>query len=113
MAYELSWQEIETGDGRFENDEFDVALTSDVTIYIKADGTDTATARYLNLERRAKTVVIRPGASISIKTINGKVLKVPITITADTTFTMSKGVMWKSCVLTTEDANTNIKILVT
>lgn len=116
MVYELSWQEIETGDGLTENDEFDVAAASDVTIYIRDDGIDTATSRYLNLGRRAKTVIIRPGATISekaIKTQKGlKTYKVPKTIVADTVWANTKGLMVEYIVLTTESANTNIKIFV-
>ena len=113
MVYELSFQEVDLGDGRWENDEFDVATASDVTINIKGSGTDSATVRYLNLERRAKTVVIRPGATISIKAINGKTAKVPITIVTDKVFSMTKGLMWDNFVITTESSDTNVKILVT
>jgi len=112
MVYEISWQEVETGDGIVQNDEFDIASASDVTINIKDDGTDTVTNRYLNLERRAKTVVLRPAATITIKTINGTELKAPITVVGDTNFTMSKGLMWDSFVITTETEPTGIKVLV-
>ena len=113
MVYEITWQEADLGDGNFENDEFNVASGSDITIQIKDSGIDTSTTRYLALDRMAKTCVIRPSETITILSINGKTPKAPITCVADQTFSMSKGLRWDNFVVRVETANTKIKVLVT
>ena len=113
---DLSFVELERGDGFTENDEFDVVVASDVTVFIKDSGTDSAIARYLNLGRRAKVCIISPGATISLKAIKTQAglitYKVPRTIVTDTAFGITKGLMIEYIVLTTESANTNIKVFV-
>ena len=112
MVKEISWTEQERGDGLVDNDDFNVASKSDVTVYIKDSGTDTATKRYINLGRMAKSIVITPGATITIKSINGRTLKVPRIVVADTNFTITKGLRVEKFVITTETEPTNVKVYV-
>lgn len=112
MVKEISWTEQERGDGLADNDEFDVASASDVTVYIKASGTDTATARYFGLGRAAKSLVLSPAATISIKSINNTTLKRPRTVVIDTNFTITKGLRIEKFVISTETEPTNVKVYV-
>jgi len=96
-----------------ENVEFQVSSISYVTINIKDDGTDTDAIKYMDMGSDATSTELRTDQIVTIDEINGFVLKDPITVNANTNFTVSrKGRLrirtLKIHVLT---ASTNLKLI--
>ena len=77
-----------------ENDEWITAAISDVMVYVNQDGVDTDTARYLNmgngLSGASTSLELRTDKVITIEEINGRTLKAPITINANSSWTQSR-----------------------
>ena len=96
-----------------ENIEWQVASISDVTVYISSDGTDTDTAKYMDMGGPAISLQLRTSQVITIEEINGFALKDPITVNANTAFTLSRKARLRveSLKLNILTATTNVKIL--
>jgi hypothetical protein len=73
-----------------ENTEWQVSAVSDVTVNIKDEGTDTATARYLGMDSSAISLILRTNETITIEEINGFTLKEPMTISANNSWVVSR-----------------------
>jgi|SRR3990167_1587995 len=101
------------GKGDFQNREEIVSDAGTTMDYrVKDSGTDTGTIKYLSLGRLAKYLVVRTDQIITIDEINGIVPINPITIAANTTFKLTKGIEILKFKVTTTAANTSLKILV-
>ena len=97
-----------------ENTEWQVSSISDVTVYIKDSGTDTSTTRYLGMNEFAKNLELRNDQTIQISEINGKVLKQPMTIYANTGWKHTHRTKYRvsSFKIKVLVANTNLKLIV-
>ena|SRR3990167_6062761 len=98
---------------KIENDEWNIAAVSEVTINIMDSGTDTTTARFLDLGSPAIGIVLTATEDISITKINGKLLKNPRTLATGTSFTVKDRIQLRSLVIETAATNTLVSVLVT
>ena len=77
-----------------ESDEWITAAISDVTVFINEDGTDSDTARYLNMGEgnsgHSTSLQLRTDKVITIEAINDQTLKAPMTINANSSWTQSR-----------------------
>lgn len=97
-----------------ENDEWQTSSISDVTVHVFDDGTDDATNRYLNCDAEATSWQLRTDQVITISSINGQTLKMPLTINANKDWIVSRkaGLRLRNVVINVLTANTNLKLFV-
>lgn len=95
-----------------ENDEWQTASISDVTVDLFNSGIDTNIKRYLDMGANVLSWELRTDQVITIEEINGFALKSPLTINANTSWTNSRKakLRLRSLKINVLTANTNLKL---
>lgn len=95
-----------------ENIEWQTSSISDVTVHFRDNGTDDANNRYMDMGSTVTSFEMRTDQVVTIEEINGFALKDPITVNANTGFTLSRTSRFRiwSMKLNVLTAITNIKI---
>ena len=97
-----------------ENDEWQVASISDVTVDLFNDGTDDATHRYFDMGADVTGWELRTDQIVTVEAINGFTLKTPLTINANSSWINSRvaKLRLRSLKINVLTATTNLKLFV-
>jgi len=99
------------GNGRQNNKVFTIDSGESVTCYLKASGSDTATAKYYDLKSAAMKCAILNTAIATITHINGHELDSPLTLGNLNWNTFSIGIRWTKITVRADTDNTRFEVL--
>lgn len=98
------------GNGRENNKRFTINAGDSVTCYFKASGSDTATAKYYDLNDSAMRCAILLNKVATITHINGHELDAPLTLGANNWNSWTVGIRWNQITVRADADDTTFEV---